>query len=164
MMNKHLAFKAILFSAAGVAAILLSFLFRINNDPAHDTTKSIQQGNAAFDQQCYTAMKKDTFVHLLTIAYGNAINLQEHSNELQIKFTGPDQSLPDFYNGNESLLKTDAGDAGFKITRNEDALDVVFKLNDEAVNVPNDILIKLLPKYKLKLPKKNQLKSKLISR
>ncbi|MCC7030184.1 MAG: hypothetical protein IT257_07760 [Chitinophagaceae bacterium] len=155
MMNKHFAFKAVLFAVAGVAALLLCFLFRIKNDPAHDTTKSIQPGNAGFDQQCYTAMKKDTFVQLLTIAYGSAINLQEHADELQIKYTGSDQSLPDFYNGNEILLKTDAVDAGFKITRSEGALDLAFKLNGEAVNVPNDILIKLLPKYKLKLPKKN---------
>jgi hypothetical protein len=158
MMNKHFAFKAVLFSLACAVALLLSFLFRVKNESPAAVAKSVQQGSDQFDANCYTTMKKDTLIQLLNIAYGSAIQINGHEDELQVRYTAADQAVAEFYNGNDKLLKTETAQFGFKLSQQEGVAEIVFKCNADAVNVPNDLLIRLVPRYKLKLPDMNEKK------
>lgn len=124
--------------AAGVAATLLR----------NTATEQTVEQSSAFGPNHYNSMKTDTFAVLVSKAYSGQVNVKQANGmlELEIKGEGPAR---EFYNGNEALLKFRLSDHGFELQYLPEArsLKASFRIDEKnGVNVPNDILIKLMDK------------------
>ncbi len=103
---------------------------------------------APFGTGNYNLIKTDTFVALLHQAYGDLITDSKAENKLTILMKGNEMSK-DFYNGNEAILKFGLPDFGFDIKYNQQdkSVKAIFSIQPQnGVNVPNDVLIKLMDK------------------
>lgn len=93
-------------------------------------------------------MKTDTFVMLLHQAYGTLVTDKKENNKLEIEIKA-NELTKDFFNGNDAILKFGLNDFGFDIKYNpqDKSLKAAFNIqNGNGVNVPNDVLIKLMDK------------------
>lgn len=132
--------------AAIVLAIVMVFIF---SGSKNATREQAIASEPSFGSYNYNVMKKDTFVSLITKAYGNAaiVSYKEQVLYVDIKNSGP--GVNDFFNGNAALLQYHLGDFGFEIaySRQEQTVHAAFKIDEKnGVHVPNDILIRLMDK------------------
>lgn len=139
----------ILFTALGliVTVILYGAFTVLDNKPVEQ--KKVVKATEAFCEHHYNVMKMDTFVALLDHAYGDLINHKIDEGLLQVEMKHASELTKDFFNGNDALLKLELGDHGFKIEYNkeEQSLKALFRIDRQnGVNVPNDVLIKLIDK------------------
>ncbi len=104
--------------------------------------------NAEFNEEHFNYIIVDTFVNLLRNAYGESITSTIEKDKLKVQMTNAGAVTRDFYNGNDKILDLGLSDYGFKIKfdKNENKIDATFVIKNEAVPVPNDVMIKLLDK------------------
>ncbi len=152
-MNKHNALKITAFIVCTLIALVLSFSFMVKKEIPDVNNTMIKKEKAVFDETCMTRMQKDTLIKLMSIAYAGGISNKEDGDALLFTYTANDQSAPELYNGNEALTEFDLNDHGFEIKKNEKGLTLTLECRHATVPVPNDILIRLLSKYKTNLPK-----------
>ncbi|WP_129019827.1 MULTISPECIES: hypothetical protein [Edaphocola] len=102
----------------------------------------------AFGPEHYNWIKTDTFVRLVQTAYQPNIKTEVVDSQLLVTLSGANEITRDFYNGNAALLKYDLNQFGFKITydKNNNTVYATFKIKNNAIPVPNDILIKIVDK------------------
>lgn len=149
MMNKQTIFNIAYLLIVVAAASIFCFSMNVKKETLPVQKADIKKEKPDFDETCFTSIKKDTFIHLLQKAYDKSVDVNEKSGKIEISYTAPDQHAPDFYNGNDALLKYDLDDFGFKISKINTGLILTLKNKDNALNIPNDILIRLMAKYKL---------------
>ncbi|MFT4062218.1 MAG: hypothetical protein QM642_07670 [Edaphocola sp.] len=132
----------------GVALLLAIATALVLNIPRRAVENTVVVPPAPFGRANYSTMRADTFTALLRKAYGNLISDGRKENLLEINMRA-NELTKDFFNGNDALLKQDLTDYGFKIDYNPEqkSLHATFAIsNGNAVNVPNDVLIKLVDK------------------
>ncbi len=103
---------------------------------------------APFGASNFNVMKTDTFVMLLHQAYGSLVTEKRVQNKLEVTMSA-NELTKDFFNGNDALLKFGLSDFGFDIKYNpqDKSLKAIFNIQSgDGVNVPNDVLIKLMDK------------------
>lgn len=105
--------------------------------------------NSDFNETHFNYIVTDTFTNLLQQAYGTNISVSKEQNKLIVKMSGAGALTKDFFNGNDKLLKLKLDDFGFKIDYDKTAntINAVFKIENNAVPVPNDVMIKLCDRY-----------------
>jgi len=104
---------------------------------------------APFGSSHYNAMKTDTFVALVQAAYGQLATTGITGNTLVVDMPDANELAKDFFNGNDALLRFGMSDHGFEIRYNPEqkSLKASFRISEQGgVNVPNDVLIKLMDK------------------
>ena len=145
MQNSTRKWQIIFFGIAvliGIAAYLICLPNR-----SGVTSQTVTQA-APFGTSNYNLMKTDTFVALLHKAYGSSITDSIAANKLTIGIKGNEQAK-DFFNSNDAILKFGLSDFGFDIKYNQQdkSVKAIFNIqNGNGVNVPNDVLIKLMDK------------------
>lgn len=143
-MNKHTILNIILLVITiSFASIIYAFCY-VKKEPTTRKGTPIEKEVDEYNESCYTLIKKDTLIHLLNVVYGKSILLKEKASTLEFSFVTSNQSAPAFYNGNQDLLNYKLDDHGFQITLTSSGLTVKFTQNNGAINVPNDILLKLV--------------------
>lgn len=143
-MNKHTILNIILLVITiSFASIIYAFCY-VKKEPTTRQGTPIEKEVDEYNESCYTSIKKDTLIHLLNVVYGKSILLKEKASTLEFSFVTSNQSAPAFYNGNQDLLNYKLDDHGFQITPTSSGLTVKFTQNNGAINVPNDILLKLV--------------------
>ena len=104
---------------------------------------------APFGSNNYNVMKTDTFLALVNQAYGNFVTQKRENEILELELHNANELTKDFFNGNDALLQFKLRDHGFEFNYNseEQWLKARFKINKQnGVNIPNDVLIKLMDK------------------
>jgi hypothetical protein len=145
MQNNTRRWQIIFFSAAVVVAAAMYFLFTISRNAA---TGQAVAPPAPFGSSNYNTMKTDTFLTLVRNAYGNLVTYKFEEKKLVMEMKA-NELTKDFFNGNDALLKFGLNDFGFDIKYNPEdkSMKAQFKVSDQhGVNVPNDVLIKLMDK------------------
>ena len=133
----------ILVLASGLlAASLVWTKFTVNR-------KSVKQveniANSDFNDTHFNHIITDTFTNLLQQAYGTNIAISKEQGKLVVKMSGAGALTKDFFNGNDKVLQPRLDDYGFRIDydRTANTINAVFKIENDAVPVPNDVMIKL---------------------
>jgi hypothetical protein len=137
--------QMIFFAVALVIAGAMYFLFTISRNAATEQTVAPP---APFGPANYNQMKTDTFVALVHNAYGDLVTYKIEDRKLVMDMKA-NELTKDFFNGNDALLKFGLSDFGFDIKYNTEAksMQAQFKISEQnGVNVPNDVLIKLMDK------------------
>ncbi len=152
-MNKHNRLKTGLLIVACLIGLVFYFFFSVQKENSPEL-QTVKKEKADFDENCYTRLKKDTLISLLKAAHRKPaeITIKENGHTLEITLTASPDSAPAFYNGNDALLQYDLDDFGFKISKTNTGLLIRFRSEEDAVNVPNDVLIKLIPKSATEKP------------
>ncbi len=105
-----------------------------------------------FDVSYCNTVVVDTFIQLVQKAYPSFATISKQHNNVQVSIQGAGALTQDFYNGNDNLLKLKIDDYGFEIKYNPNTKSIIanFKLENNGVTVPNDVLLRLASKtYKL---------------
>jgi hypothetical protein len=116
--------------------------------PRTAVVADVEMRGAQFGKQHYNTLKVDTFVNLLQQAYGSLVRVQQESQQLKVTLNA-NELTRDFFNSNDAILKWSTSDYGFEIRYNQEQKSVaaLFNVSDQrGVNVPNDVLIKLMDK------------------
>jgi hypothetical protein len=132
----------------GIAVIIALVIYLICLPGRSGVTSQNVTQAAPFGTSNYNLMKTDTFVALLHRAYGNLIKDTMADNKLTVEMKGSEMSR-DFFNSNDALLKFSLTDFGFDIKYNQQdkSVKAVFSIQaGNGVNVPNDVIIKLMDK------------------
>ena len=119
-------------SAFTVAKVIKSSIVQTLEQPTIDDDFSMDNRNA---------MNVDSFIKIAQLAYQPNLNISKQEEQLELILKNKDNELSEFYNHNEELL--DIKRKGFKIKKEEDVLTASFQIKDNAVNVPNDVLINI---------------------
>jgi hypothetical protein len=133
-----------------IVALLLAgalyFLFKIKKTYNAEMVETKTQAN--FEKTNVNIMKVDTFVMLVNKAYGANASVSKADGRLQVSMTNANQVTKDFFNGNDALLKCkmDENDFEIKYSESPKSMHAEFKIKDGGVNVPNDVLIKMIDK------------------
>lgn len=130
--------------AVGIAGATY-FLLTISRNAA---TEQAVAPPAPFGAANYNQMKTDTFVALVHQAYGDLVTYKIEDRKLVMDMKA-NELTKDFFNGNDALLKFGLNDFGFDIKYNSEtkSMQAQFKISEQnGVNVPNDVLIKLMDK------------------
>lgn len=104
---------------------------------------------APFGSNNYNVMKTDTFVALVNSAYGSFVEQKREQGMLELHLKNANELTKDFFNGNDALLKFRLSDHGFEMNYNPEDRSLIarFRISEQnGVNVPNDVLIKLMDK------------------
>lgn len=112
------------------------------------TEQAVEQP-AAFSSNSYNTMKTDTFTALVTRAYGNAATFKQEEGVLALELKKEGEQARDFFNGNDALLKFRLNQHGFELQYQpgSSSMTARFRINEQnGVNVPNDVLIRLTDK------------------
>jgi len=145
--NRKITTQQYLFTIiALVLAITMVFIFSGSKNAAPEQAIVSEP---SFGSNNFCVMKKDTFTALVGKAYGSLAIVTWDGQRLYIDLKNTGQSARDFFNGNDLLLKHHINDSGFEINydREKQAVHAAFKVDARnAVNVPDDILIKLMEK------------------
>lgn len=144
MKNNNYKIFLILLSLLMVGGSILWTSFRIDRENENVVT-NIQ--NESFNQQHYNYIVLDTFVHLLKQAYPTATTNQVQ-NKLFVIIENSGALTKDFFNGNDKILDLTENDYGFNIAYKSAAnkVEATFMIKNNAVPVPNDVMIKLVDK------------------
>lgn len=145
MQHNTRRWQLLFFSAAVIVAVAMYFLFTISRNTA---TEQYVAPPAPFGANNYNTMKTDTFLTLVRNAYGNLVTYQFEEKKLVMEMKA-NELTKDFFNGNDALLKFGLNDFGFDIKYNPErkSMKAQFIVSDQhGVNVPNDVLIKLMDK------------------
>lgn len=126
---------------------LVSWL-KISRRTATPDAEKITMKDADFGTEHYNWVKTDTFVRLVQSAYQPNIKTELIDSQLIVTLSGANAITKDFYNGNDALLKYDLNQFGFKIMydKNNNNVYATFRIKNNAVPVPNDVLIKIVDK------------------
>lgn len=128
--------------AIAVAAGLIATLLR------NTATEQTVEQSSSFGSNHFNSMKTDTFAVLVSKAYDGPATVKQANGMLEVEIKGEGPAR-EFYNGNEALLKFRLNDHGFelKYLPETQSLKASFRIDEkDGVNVPNDILIKLMDK------------------
>jgi hypothetical protein len=132
----------------GIAVLIALALYLICLPGRSGETQQPVAPPAPFGASNYNLMKTDTFVMLLHQAYGGLIADKREGNKLMVEMKA-NELTKDFFNGNDAILKFGLNDFGFDIKYNpqDKSLKAIFEIQEQnGVNVPNDVLIKLMDK------------------
>ncbi len=149
MTNRQTKRKYLYFA---VGLLIVALLYYILSPKATKTPiiaeQTISTGSNAFSNQTATRIWADTFKALVYRAYPSFTNCKKVNNILQVNLAGANALTPDFFNGNEALLKYKINDFGFAIQYDSPnkILKADFLIEQESINVPNDVLLRLIGK------------------
>lgn len=132
-----------------IAIIIAGALYVLFTKNSKEAVVQKVQPAPAFGPNNYNTMKLDTFVALVHSAYGDFAQHKTENGMLEISIRNANELTKDFFNGNDALLQFKLGDHGFAIRYNpeEPSVTASFKISEQkGVNVPNDVLIKLMDK------------------
>ena len=119
-------------SAFTIAKVLKSSIVQTLEQPTIDDD---------FNKDNSNAMNVDSFIKIVQLAYKPNLNISKQNEQLELILKNNENELSEFYNHNEELL--DIKRKGFKIKKEDDVLTASFQIKDNAVNVPNDVLINI---------------------
>jgi len=145
MQNNTRRLQILFFGTAALIAVVMYVLFTFSRNAATDQPVAPP---APFGSSNFNQMKTDTFVALVQTAYGELVSHKIEARKLVMDMKA-NELTKDFFNGNDALLKFGLSDFGFDIKYNPEqkALHAVFAISEQnGVNVPNDVLIKLMDK------------------
>jgi hypothetical protein len=93
-------------------------------------------------------MVVDSFVMLINKAYSGFVTITKNTSTLNVTIANANAMTKDFFNGNDELLKYTIADFGFaiKYLASPPSITAQFNIQNNAVFVPNDVLIKALDK------------------
>lgn len=133
--------------AVAITAGLVSWL-KISKTNAEAETEKIEIANNTFSEDHFNLMNPDTFAALINRVYQPNVTTQIRGDKLLVSLQGANAITKDFFNGNDALLKEKLSDNGFEITydKNNNGVESTFLIKDNAVAVPNDVLIKIADK------------------
>lgn len=146
-MNKKVMPVQLIFFAVAVAIAIAGVLFFAGKKG--NTKEQVIASEPDFGKNNYNVMKRDSFVALTNIAYSNFATFSNSDGNLILDIKNANQLARDFFNGNDSLLQFELGDYGFEIKYDAamQSVHAVFEIDKQnGVNVPNDVLIKLMDK------------------
>ncbi|RQO31554.1 hypothetical protein DBR32_06240 [Taibaiella sp. KBW10] len=145
---KAMPIKIVLVALAAALTIGLVSWLKVSKRNAVADTEKITVKEAAFSKEHLNWVKTDTFIRLLNSAYHPNVKTAIADSQLVVSIEGANEITKDFYNGNEALLKYELNQFGFKISydKNNNSVYAKFKIQNNAVPVPNDILIKIADK------------------
>ena len=146
MQNSTRKWQLIFMAVAIVIAGAMYFIFACSRNAAVEQTV---EPPAPFGSNNYNVMKTDTFTALVSRAYGSFTQPKTENGILELDIKNANELTKDFFNGNDALLKFKLSDFGFEFKYNpeDQSLKALFKINEQnGVNVPNDVLIKLMDK------------------
>ena len=103
----------IYFGIAVLIAAASYFIFSNNKNVATSNAAKVEQNH--FEKENANQMKVDTFVMLVSKAYGPLATIEKTSSQLNISMTQANQVTKDFFNGNDALLKCNLSEDGFLI-------------------------------------------------
>jgi YbbR domain-containing protein len=136
----------IYFAIAVLLAIGVYVIARNNNTTApipvaKTSTKTFTKANG-------NLIVADTFVTLMNNAYKGFVMVTKTSSTIDVSITNANAITKDFFNGNDELLKYTLADFGFaiKYIASPASINAQFALQNNAVFVPNDVLIKAMDK------------------
>ncbi len=139
--------KIVLLTIAVVVVIgaVMYNTFAINRTTVEETETIV---NNQFGKTHYNIMKVDTFEYLLTKAYADQISIGRSAGVLELVLKNSNGQNKDFYNGNASILDYNINDYNFEIQmiENTASIQAKFKIIDDGVYVPNDLLIRIIEK------------------
>jgi hypothetical protein len=140
--------KIILIVLAVLITLGVTALVRWDTRSAKPDAEKILTKDADFGKENITWIKTDTFINLVEQAYHPNAETNIASNLLVVFIKNANTVAQDFYNGNETLLKYRINDHNFEIDYDKHNNNVVgrFKIKDNLVAVPNDVLIKVIDK------------------
>lgn len=139
----------------GLALVIAIAAYLIFAGSRHASTGQVAEPPASFGSNNYNIMKTDTFTALISRVYGSQAGYSIHEGILEIDIKNTPLETRDFFNGNEALLPFRMNDHGFELHYNsgDKSLKALFKINEQkGVNVPNDVLLKLIEKTTTTLP------------
>lgn len=145
MKNQSYKIFILLLAILMIVGSLLWTKFSINRKEEQVVT-NVQ--NEQFNQQHFNYIYLDTFVQLLNQAYPGIIQTKIVQNKLFVILENAGAITKDFFNGNDKLLAVSEQDYGFMIDYKQQAnkIEATFVIKDQAVPVPNDVLVKLIDK------------------
>jgi hypothetical protein len=102
----------------------------------------------SFTENHYNAMIVDTFTMLIAKAYPQLATSQQSGGVLSVQLQEASAMTKDFFNGNDELLSKKLNDNGFEIKYDaaNKKVEAKFAITNNAVNVPNDVMIKIMDK------------------
>lgn len=137
--------QLIFFSVAVLIAAVMCSLFTMSRNAV---TEQVVVPPAPFGTSNFNLIKTDTFVTLVHNAYGDLVTYKIEDGKLEMEMKA-NELTKDFFNGNDALLKFGLSDFGFDIKYNPEqkSMKAQFKITGQnGVNVPNEVLIKLMDK------------------
>lgn len=134
--------------SVGLTIALVSWL-KVSMQYAEPDKEKVTVQDASFGPEHYNWVKTDTFVRLVEKVYQPNVQTQIVDSQLIVTLSGANEITKDFYNGNAALLKYSLNQHGFAITydQNNNNIQAKFKIKNNAVPVPNDVLIKIADKH-----------------
>jgi hypothetical protein len=102
----------------------------------------------SFTDNHYNAMIVDTFAMLIAKAYPQLATTQQSGGVLIVQLQEASAITKDFFNGNDALLTQKISDNGFEIKYDatNKKVEAKFAITNNAVHVPNDVMIKIMDK------------------
>jgi hypothetical protein len=146
MQNSSRKWQLVFTALAVVIAGVMCLVFARSRNAAEE---QVVAPPAPFGSNNYNVMKTDTFVALVNQAYSGLVTQKTEDGILELQLRNANELTKDFFNGNDALLRFKLNDHGFELNYNPEAqsLTARFKINERnGVNVPNDVLIKLMDK------------------
>lgn len=131
----------------GMGVVLCTAMYFLLSGQRQAQTSETIAPPAPFGANNVNEIKVDTFLSLVHKAYGGIVTSTIDNNKLSIDLKG-NELTKDFFNSNNQLLQFGLNDFGFKIDYNPEqkSLLAVFLIKANAVQVPNDVMIKILDK------------------
>lgn len=132
-----------------LATLIAGAVYLLLTPSRNAATEQAVAPPAPFGPNNYNAMKTDTFVTLVQKAYGSLVSHQVQDDILLVELNHGNELTRDFFNGNEALLNYKLSDHGFELQYSaaDKSLKARFRISKQGgINVPNDVLIKLMDK------------------
>lgn len=145
---KALTSKFILIALAILITIGLVALVRYDMNTMKPDAEKVLLKDDAFGIDNLVWMNVDTFSNLVSKAYHPNVETTLANSLLIVNIKNANTIAQDFYNGNEALLKFKINEHNFEISYDQHNKLVTgrFKIKDNLVAVPNDVLIKVVDK------------------
>jgi hypothetical protein len=145
-MKKNTTISIFYFIIAATIAVLTFWIARHSASPSTliAPTKAIE----VFSENNGNYIVADTFIMLVNKAYDGIATVNKTNTNITINMQNANIITKDFFNGNDKLLNCTVDKNGFDIKYNtiDKSLVANFKLKQNAVFVPNDVMIKLIDK------------------
>lgn len=145
---KAIKSKIILVALAIVVTLGMVALVRYDMNTMQPDAEKVLLKDADFGSDNMVWMNVDTFINLVTKAYHPNTETTLANNLLIVNIKNANTIAQDFYNGNEALLKLKINEHNFEINydQHNKVVSGRFKIKDNLVAVPNDVLIKVVDK------------------
>jgi|GEM_PF-1471464 len=132
--------KIILLSI-GIVLCFSAIIFGKINKSSFVQTLERPKMDDDFETNNFNVIDVDSFIKITQAIYKTELSVIRQDGELLMSLKSKENDLSSFYNNNESLLKVRKH--GFKITQENSILTASFQVKNNAVNVPNDVLINI---------------------